>query len=87
METTRIAKQMVTLYRTVFNNTYNTMVMCQDQLEKSADVAMQQMTWMPEEGMKTAREWAESYRKGREEFKTIIDANFGKVEEFFAKTE
>jgi hypothetical protein len=85
MEQLKFAKQMIDFYKTTFDNTFNAMVMVQEQMEKVSSIALQQATWLPEEGVKTIDEWNASYRKGRDEFKGMVDENFKKVEEFFAK--
>jgi hypothetical protein len=46
---------------------------------------MEQAPWFPEEGKKLINEWVQAYKKGREDFKGIVDANYKKVEDYFAK--
>jgi hypothetical protein len=57
--------------------------MIQDQTETLANTMLNQANWMPEEGKKAIRDWVDSFKKGREEYKKAIDDAFGKVEEFF----
>jgi hypothetical protein len=57
--------------------------MIQDQTETLANTMLNQASWMPEEGKKAIRDWVDSFKKGREEYKKAIDDAFGKVEEFF----
>lgn len=83
MDQKQIFKQMVEFNKGAFNNSFNAMVMIQDQTETLANTMLSQASWMPEEGQKAIRDWVESFKKGREEYKKAIDDAFGKVEEFF----
>jgi polyhydroxyalkanoate synthesis regulator phasin len=83
MDQKQIFKQMVEFNKGAFNNSFNAMVMIQDQTETLANTMLNQASWMPEEGKKAIRDWVESFKKGREEYKKAIDDAFGKVEEFF----
>jgi hypothetical protein len=87
MEALGFTKQMIDFYKATFDNTFNAMVMVQEQIEKVSGIALQQASWLPEEGVKAINEWTDAYKKGREEFKGAVDANFAKVEEFFAQAE
>ncbi len=87
MEALRFTKQMIDFYKATFDNTFNAMVMIQEQIEKVSDIALQQASWLPEEGVKAINEWTDAYKKSREEFRGIVDANFEKVEEFFNQAE
>jgi polyhydroxyalkanoate synthesis regulator phasin len=83
MDATRMTKQMIDFQKTTFDNTFNAMVMLQDQAERMAHTLLEQATWMPEEGRKAVREWVAAYKNGREEFKKNVDQSFKKVEDFF----
>lgn len=79
-------KQMIDFQKSTFDNSFQAMVMLQDQTEKTVRSFMDQATWMPEEGRKAIDEWLKSYKHGREDFKKQVEENFKRVEEFF-KTE
>lgn len=83
MEQTKIAKQMIDFQKTTFDNTFNAVVMLQEQAEKMTSLLIDQATWLPEEGRTAINEWADAYKKGRDEFKKSMDDNFKKVEKFF----
>jgi hypothetical protein len=83
MESTKMAKQMMDFYKTTFDNSFNAMVMLQEQSEKMVNTFMDQATWLPEEGKGTLKEWASTYKKAREDFKKSVDEGFKKVEEYF----
>ncbi len=86
MEQKNIVKQMIQYNKTVFDTTFNSMAMLQDQMEKTTSMFLEQASWLPAEGMKVVEEWLKAYRKGRENFMSTADESFKKVEKFFADT-
>ncbi len=76
-------KQMIDINKSVCTNTFNNMNMIHDQMEKVINLYIDQSSGMSEEGKKAAKEWASMYRKGFEDFKKLVDANFEKMEAFF----
>ncbi|WP_373498843.1 hypothetical protein [Desulfococcus sp.] len=86
MDQKRMLKQMIDFNNAAFNNSFNTMVTIQEQMEKATCVAIDQATWLPEEGKKVIRDWVGSYKEGREKFRASIDESFKKVEDFFKIT-
>ena len=87
MDQKAIFKQMVDFNKATFDNSFNPMGMVQEQAERMLNMSLEQATWLPEEGKKVIDEWIKAYKKGREDFKKIVDENFAKVEAFFAGTE
>lgn len=85
MEPTKMAKQMMDFYKTTFDNSFNAMVMLQEQTEKTMAAFMDQATWLPDEGKNVMEEWVKAYKKGREDFKKTIDDGFKKVDEYFSQ--
>jgi hypothetical protein len=85
MDPKQMTKQMIDFNKTAFDNTFNAMTVLQDQTEKMVGMYMEQAPWFPEEGKKLINEWVRAYKKGREDFKGAVDANYKKVEEYFAK--
>lgn len=83
MDQKKMLKQMIDFNNAAFNNSFNTMVTIQEQMEKVTSVLMDQATWLPEEGKKVVRDWLGAYKEGRQKFKASIDENFKKVEDFF----
>jgi polyhydroxyalkanoate synthesis regulator phasin len=82
METGKFAKQLIDFHKATFDNSFNAMVMLQEQTERMVNMALEQATWLPEEGKKVINEWVKAYKKGREDFKKMVDDNFQKVESF-----
>jgi len=79
MDQKQILKQMIDFNKATFDNTFNAMVMLQEQSERAANTLMEQATWLPEDGKKAINEWVKAYKKGREDFKKVVDENFQKV--------
>ena len=65
MDSSKIAKQMIDFQKTTFDNTFNAMVLLQEQAESMASTALDQATWMPEEGRTAINDWLKAYKKGR----------------------
>ncbi|MGD2149209.1 MAG: hypothetical protein PVJ06_00435 [Desulfobacterales bacterium] len=84
MDSSKIAKQMIDFQKTTFDNTFNAMVLLQEQAESMAGTILNQATWMPEEGRNAINDWVKAYKKGREDFKKSVDENFKRVENFFS---
>ncbi|HPK53997.1 MAG TPA: hypothetical protein PK114_06005 [Smithellaceae bacterium] len=87
MDQKQIARQMMEFNKTAFDNTFNAMIILQDQTEKLFSRFLEKTPWFPEEGKKAINEWIKSYKKGREDFKTAVDDNYKKVADYFAKAE
>jgi hypothetical protein len=83
METVNFAKQIIDFNKTAFDNTFNAMVILQEQTEKATNTILDQATWLPEGGRKAIDDWTTAYKKGRENFKKTVDDNFKKAESFF----
>ncbi len=81
MEQKQILQQMIDYNKTSFENAYEAIILIQDQAEKAASMAMDQASWLPKEGKSVLNEWTNSCKKGRTEFKKIVDDNFKKVED------
>jgi predicted aminopeptidase len=85
METGNFAKQVIDFNKTTFENTFNAVVMFQDNAEKLSSMIIDQAAWLPKEGRKAIDEWVSAYKNGRDDFKKAIDENFNKIEKLFAK--
>ncbi|MEW5724756.1 MAG: hypothetical protein AB1896_16710 [Thermodesulfobacteriota bacterium] len=84
MEQKEMFKQMIEFNKKAFDNTFNAMVMFQDQTERMVMTMLDQATWMPEEGKKALTEWTNAYKMGRENFQKAVEESFRKVEDFFS---
>ena len=48
------------------------------------NLTIEQSAWLPMDGKKAINEWTEACKKGRDDFKKMVDENFSKTEGFFA---
>jgi hypothetical protein len=84
MEQKAILKQMIDFNKNTFDNSFNALVMLQQQTEKMVNTFVDQASWLPEEGKKVITEWTKAYKKGSEDFRKAADENFKRVEDFFS---
>jgi predicted aminopeptidase len=87
MEQKEILKQMIAFNKTAFDNSFNAMVMVQEQTERMVNTFLVQSTWLPDEGKKVISDWVKAYKKGREDFKKLVDQSYERVEDFFASSD
>lgn len=85
MENKELVKQMVELHKTSFDNSFNMLITLQDQMEKMVNTFVDQAPWLPAEGKKAFVNLVGTYKKGREDFKKLVDDGYKKVEETLAK--
>ncbi|NJL58941.1 MAG: hypothetical protein HC887_04125 [Desulfobacteraceae bacterium] len=76
-------KQMIDFHKATFDNSFNAMTTLQEQGEKMVGIFLDQAAWLPEEGKKIIREWTDTYKKGRIEFRKNVETQFEKVENYF----
>mgnify|MGYP000844173784 FL=1 len=87
MEPIKLAKQTIEFYKTNFDNTFNAMLMLQEQTQRIFNLQLAQTAGLPDEGKKVISEWLQTYKKGAEQFKTAVDESFKKLENYFAEQE
>jgi hypothetical protein len=83
MDQKQLLKQMIEFNQAAFNNTFNAMVMLQDQFERVANTVLEQATWLPEEGRNAVENWVQSYKTGRDNYKQYMEESYQQVEKFF----
>jgi len=84
MDTKKMGQEMMDFYKTSFNNSFNTMMMLQEQMERLGAMYWGQMGNLPEEAKKGVAEWTKSYKKNCEDFKKVMDDGFKKLESYTA---
>lgn len=77
-------KLMMSLNKTAFDNTFNTLTLMQDQTERIVNTFIDQATWFPKEGKRVVDEWTNSYKRGRDNYKASLDESFKRVDDFFS---
>jgi hypothetical protein len=84
MDQKQILKQMIEFNQTTFINTFQAMMLLQDQFERVAQTAIDQANWLPAEGRKAIENWVEACKTGRDQYKSYVDDSYKKVEKYFA---
>jgi hypothetical protein len=84
MDQKQMIKQMIEFNQATFNNTFQALVLLQNQFEQVAQTAIEQANWLPAEGRKAIEDWVESFKTGREQFKKHIDDSYEQVNKYFA---
>jgi hypothetical protein len=87
MDQKQIVRQMLEFHKSTFRNSFNAMVILQDQTEKIMQTFFSQAAWIPEDLKKSVNDWVSSYKKGRDEFKKAVDDNFIRIDDFFSRTD
>jgi hypothetical protein len=86
MEPKQMFKQMLDFNKAALDNTFNTMIMFQEQTETVGNMLMEKNPLLPEEGKKAVKDWIRTYKKGRDDFRKAVDESFMKMEAFVADT-
>jgi hypothetical protein len=82
MDMNKMAKQMLDLYKTSFDNSYGAMMMVQEQMGRLGAMCWGQMVNLPEEAKKDLAEWTTSCKKNCDAFKKAVDKSFQELESF-----
>jgi len=84
MQPKQLLKQMVDFNKAAFDNSFNTMLILQEQMERMAKVYTDQATGISAEAKNAVNEWTKLYKKGLADFRNMMDENFKKVESFLS---
>ena len=85
MDITQIAKQTLGFQKTIFMNSFNAMVLVQDQTEKMFNSYIEKLPWANEESTKSLEATLEMGKKARDDFKKAVEDGFVKFEEMLEK--
>lgn len=83
MESLKLVRQIIDFNKATFEHGFNAMVLFQDQMERAQNAFLERAARMPAETQKSFNEWAATYKKGRDNFKTFVDDGFNKVESYY----
>lgn len=75
-------RQMIDFNKTAHENAFKNMNMLQEQMEKMFNLYIDQAVGIPEEGKKAIKEWASMYKKGFDDFRKLMDENYGRFASF-----
>jgi len=85
METTQMAKQALGFQKTIFNNSFNAMVLAQEQTEKMLGSYIEKLPWVTEESKKSLETSVEMGKKACADFKKAVDEGYAKFEDMLEK--
>lgn len=72
----KMNQQMLDLYKHAFDNSYDALMMYQEQLQRLGTMWWGQVVTLPEEAKKGLTEWTTVYKKNCVDFKKVVDDNF-----------
>jgi hypothetical protein len=81
MEPTKIAKEIMGLQRTLFDNTYDAVTAMQDNSENMINNFLNQFPWVNEDAKKPFNDSVTFIKKAREDSRKTIDQGFDKLAE------
>jgi hypothetical protein len=81
METTKFAKQSLQFQKTIFENSFNALILAQDQTEKLVGSYLDQLPWVNDESRKALQTSVEMAKKARNDFKNAVEDGYRKFEE------
>ncbi len=81
METTKFAKQSLQFQKTIFENSFNAMILAQDQTEKLVRTYLDQLPWVNDDARKALQTSVDMAKKARDDFKTAVEEGYRKFEE------
>ncbi len=84
MDPKNLGKQMIDSYKTAFDNSFNAIMMLQEQTERLTNMYWGQMINLPQEAKKGLTEWTKSCNKNCEDFKKVVDDGFKNLESYTA---
>ncbi|MCK5915038.1 MAG: hypothetical protein KAG92_02775 [Deltaproteobacteria bacterium] len=79
MDQKQMMKQMLEMNKLAYDSTFQNIIALQEQTQSMTNNLIAQATWLPEEGKKAIDEWVATYKKGREDFKKLVDDAFENV--------
>jgi hypothetical protein len=76
MYTDNIAKQIIEFQKSAFDNSYDAIVMLQDQAEGVFNSMIGQAPWIPQKSMDIVDDWTQVLKTGRDAYKNLVDDGF-----------
>jgi hypothetical protein len=76
---------MIKFQRTLFENSYKSICMIQEQTEQMVAGMWNMFPWLPDESRKILDDTIRSSKNAREDFKKVVDEGFDKIEETFVR--
>jgi hypothetical protein len=84
MDPKKLGQQMIDLSKNTVDNSFNTMMMLQEQMERLTNLYWGQMVNLPQEAKKGLNEWIKIHNKNCENFKKVLDDGLKNLESLYA---
>tara|TARA_B100000609_G_C16935770_1_gene291582 strand:+ start:173 stop:433 length:261 start_codon:yes stop_codon:yes gene_type:complete len=81
MDSSQFVKQTLGFQKTIFENSFNAMIVIQDQTEKMMNSYLDQLPWVTDESKSSMKASVDLAKKARDDFKTAVNDGFAKFEE------
>jgi hypothetical protein len=84
MDPQKLGQQMFGLSKTSVDNSFNAMMMLQEQMERLTNLYWAQAVNLPQEAKKGLNEWVKIHHKNCEDFKKVLDESLKNLESLYA---
>ena len=75
--------QVIDYQKTLFDNTYDTVVKLQEQGSQMVDWMVEKNALIPEDAKKQCAYWTDYFQQNQKNYKAYVDENFEKVKGYF----
>lgn len=82
-----IQRQLLEFQKTAFDGTFDAVVSFQDKQEKLMNDLLERVSVLPDEGKQIVDEWIETYKKGREDFRDVVERSYDILDDYFDRLE
>lgn len=82
-----IQRQLVEFQKSMFDSTFDAIVGFQDRQEELFNEMVEKSQMLPDEGKQIVREWIETYKKSREDFRDTVESSYNLVDDYFDRLE
>jgi len=80
MDPQKMNKHLVDFCKANFDNSFATLMMLQEQMDRMGNLFWGQVINVPEEAKKGLNEWTKNYKKNCDNFKKAVDEGFKNLE-------
>lgn len=87
MDPKQIAKQLLDVNKIIFDNTFKTMTILREQIERMEFYFLEKTPWIPEDSKKLIDEWFRTWDENSEKLKSYADENYERTISYFTGSE
>jgi hypothetical protein len=78
----QMTKQVIEFQKNSFSSIFDAMATLQDKTADAVDSALDQSSWLPEDGRKAIQGWVDVCQQERDRFKSFVDEGFDGLEKY-----